>query len=93
MAGPKPEDPYLSPPGSVPPATGPGRARPTQTHMHDVPACVAQTSGDCAVRHMQVHYEEKATMKSLVIVRLERSDDLEAGSHDDRQRRADSQQR
>ena len=66
LAGPKPEDPYLSPPGSVPPATGPGRARPTQTHMHDVPACVAQTSRDCAVRHMQVHYEEKATMKSLV---------------------------
>ena len=32
---------------------------------------------------MQVHYEEKATMKSLVIVRLERNDDLEA-CHDDR---------
>ena len=60
--------------------------------MHDVPAYVAQTSGGCAVRHMQVHYEEKAMMKSLVIVRLEKNDDLEA-CHDDRQRRADSQQR
>ena len=92
LAGSKPQDPYLSPPGSVPPATGPRRAGPTGTHMHVASACLAGKTEELLTLLMQLHLKEKATKTALIIVRLIDSDDLEP-CHCRRQQCVNSQQR